>query len=369
MWNAKLVAELLSQGFIQSKNDYSLFVRNKDGKICIAAVYMDDVFIKDLGTVHYFLGIEIDYTNNGFILSQRKFARELLKAADCDVSKSVVTPLPVHLKLSKSDGDLIDNPEKYRSLVGKLNYLTNTRPDLAYVVQTLSQFMNEPKTTHWSSLEHTLKYVNSTLHQGFLLNSSDNLKLQAFSDADWASCPDSRRSITGYILLFGNSPVTWKSKKQPTVSKSSSEAEYRAMAAAASEVTWAVRLLEDLGVTELKPVTLHCDNQSALYIAKNLVFHERTKHIELDCHFTRDKVLEALLQLTYLPTKSQLADVFTKVSPSVQFNSLLTKLGVCSSDTPNLRGDVENPAHGQRCKAASNYKNDPECSDDVKLPP
>lgn len=115
------------------------------------------------------------------------------------------------------------------------------------------------------------------------------------------------------------------------------------MAAAASEVTWAVRVLADIGVTNLTPVTLHCDNQSALYIAKNPVFHERTKHIELDCHFTRDKVLEGLLQLTYLPTKSQLADVFTKIAPSPQFNSLLSKLGLGhhAVTTPILRGALE----------------------------
>ena len=111
------------------------------------------------------------------------------------------------------------------------------------------------------------------------------------------------------------------------------------MASAAVEVTWVVHLLEVLGVHDLQPVTLHCDNQSALHIAKNPVFHERTKHIELDCHFTRDKVLEGLLQLTYLPTKSQLADILTKVAPSAQFNSLLDKLGMVSH--PNLRGDIE----------------------------
>lgn len=106
--------------------------------------------------------------------------------------------------------------------------------------------------------------------------------------------------------MLGGSPITWKSKKQSTISRSSSEAEYRAMASAAAEVTWLVRLLEDIGVTGLKPVTLLCDNQSAIQIAKNPIFHERTKHIEIDCHFTRNKVLESLIQLTYLPTKSQL---------------------------------------------------------------
>ncbi|KAL8093432.1 hypothetical protein AgCh_035348 [Apium graveolens] len=181
-----------------------------------------------------------------------------------------------------------------------------------------------------------LDVINAFLH-GYLLNASSEIKLQAFSDADWASCPDSKRSVTGYLLLFGKSPITWKSKKHPTVSRSSSEAEYRAMGSSASEITWIIRLLADFGITDLKPVTLHCDNQSALYIAKNPVFHERTKHIELDCHFTIDKVLEGLIQLTYLPTRSQLANILTKVSPSPQFNQLLSKLGMCHAPIPNLR--------------------------------
>lgn len=123
-----------------------------------------------------------------------------------------------------------------------------------------------------------------------------------FSDADWASCVDSRRSVIGYILLLGNSPITWKYRKQGTVSRSSAEAEYRAMASTAADVTKVVHLLDELGISNLKHVALHCDNQSALHIARNPVFHERT--IELDCHITRDKVLKGLLQLTYLPTRS-----------------------------------------------------------------
>ena len=246
------------------------------------------------------------------------------------------------------------NPELYHSLVGKLNYLTHTRPHLNYSVQVLSQFMHSSRTPHLDALTHVLRYVNHSAHRGILLKASDSLTLQAYSDSDWASCPDSRRSITGYILLFGSSPVAWKSKKQGTVSRSSSESEYRAMASAAADVTWTVRLLEELGITDLKPVTLHCDNQSAIAIAKNPVFHERTKHIEIDCHFTRDKVLEGLLQLTYLPTTHQLADVFTKILPSQQFNTLLSKLGVYSSSPSNLRGGVENipPQHHALCSTS-----------------
>lgn len=256
------------------------------------------------------------------------------------LEKGAVTPLPQNLKLQTDKGSLLPDPTLYRSLVGKLNFLTHTRPDLAFTVQCLSQFMQSPRTSHLEALHHTLRYVAQTAGQGILLQASDKLTLQAFSDSDWASCPDSRRSITGYVLQLGSSPISWKSKKQPTVSKSSSESEYRAMASAAAEVTWMVRLLNELGLTNLQPVTLHCDNQSAIHIAKNPVFHERTKHIDIDCHFTREKVLEGLIQLTYLPTKSQLADVFTKILPSAQFNELLSKLGLFTPQ-PSLRGDVE----------------------------
>lgn len=167
-----------------------------------------------------------------------------------------------------------------------------------------------------------------------MLNGSSLLSLHAFSDSNWASCPISKRSVTGYVILLGGSPISWKSKKQTTIARSSTEAEYRAMAHAAAEVTWLVRLLTELGVTNLTPISLHCDNQSALHIAKNPVFHERTKHIEIGCHFTRDKVMEGLIQLSYLPIKSQLTDVLTKNLPAAQFKLLLTKLGMFNPHPP-----------------------------------
>ena len=230
-------------------------------------------------------------------------------------------------------------------MVGKLNFLTHTRPDLSFTVQTLSQFLQLPRTSHLQALSHTLAYVQGTLTQGILLKATEQLSLHAFSDSDWAACPASRRSVTGYLILLGSSPISWKSKKQSTISRSSSEVEYRAMAHAASEVTCLVRLLEELGVHNLTPVQLNCDNQSALHIARNHVFHERTKHIEIDCHFTRDKVLEGLLQLHYLPTSSQLADVLSKVLPGPQFHDLLSKLGmVNTANHSSLRGGDEQHA-------------------------
>lgn len=277
-----------------------------------------------MGLLHYFLGIEVTYLPQGVVLSQRKFTNELLALCeDIDFSKKAVTPLPLNMKLQDSEGELLINPDVYRSLLEKLNFLTNTIPDLCCAVQTLGLFMQQPRTSHLLALHHTLRYVFHTSRKCILLNGFTELVLQAYSDSDWASCPDTCRSVTGYILMLGNSHVSWKSKKQYTVSRSSSEAQYRAMANAASEVTWMVRLLTELGLKNLTAVTLHCDNQSALHIARNSVFHERTKHIEVNCHFTRDKVLEGLLQLTYLPTKSQLADIFTKSVTSPQLQSLV----------------------------------------------
>ena len=138
-------------------------------------------------------------------------------------------------------------------------------------------------------------------------------------------------------MFLGNSPISWKSKKQGTIFRSSSEAEYRAIASPAAEITWLVRLLEDLEIKNLKPITQNCDNKSTIYIAKNPVFHERTKHIEIDCHFTREKLLEGLLQLSYLPTKHQLVDVLTKILPSAQYKKLLDKLGMVKTHS-SLRG-------------------------------
>lgn len=199
-------------------------------------------------------------------------------------------------------GDLLSDPTTYRRLIGKLNYLTNTRPDLAYSVQHLSQFMSSPCKAHMEATVHVLQYLKSKPDQGILMNSTSSTQLQAFCDFDWASCPQTRHLVSGFFVMLGDSPISWKSKKQTTIALSSAEAEYRSMRRVCAELSWLTRLLNELTVSSIALVPLKCDSQAAIHIAKNPVYHQRTKHIELDCHFVREQLQAGLISLHYVPS-------------------------------------------------------------------
>ena len=230
-WFAKLVCELTHQGNnLQSKHDYSFFIKRSCEHLTVATVYVDDILIKgtnsgsivdlkihidtvfsikDLGKLHYFLGIEVSYTSDGITLTQQKFTRKILQFAALPPSRSVATPLPLNLKLLADEGDLYKDAEYYTSLIGKLNILTHTRPDISYIVQTLSQFMHAPRVSHYNALIHALRYVQSTQGQGILLRASDQLSLQAYTDSDWRACPTlegpslAMSSYLALLLLVG----------------------------------------------------------------------------------------------------------------------------------------------------------------------
>ena len=222
----------------------------------------------------------------------------------------------------------------HRRLVGCLIYLTSTRPDLVYTVHILAQFMQHPRQDHWDAALRTVRYLKGCPGQGILLRPDCELSLTGWCDSDWATCPLTRRSFTGWIVFLGSSPISWKTKKQHTVSRSSAEAKYRSMAAVTSELKWLKALLVSLGVTHSPAMRLYCDSQSAIYIAQNPAFHERTKHIEVDCHYVRDAIRDGIISTSHVSTEDQLADIFTKALGKRKFLYLLGKLGICDLHAP-----------------------------------
>jgi hypothetical protein len=346
-WHAKLSSSLQELGFLRSASDSSLFVRHVSDETLVVLVYVDDLIIagnsnhaisqlkstlqsrfpiKDLGHLNYFLGIEMAGSSKGLFLNQRKYILDLLEDVEMTNCKPALTPLDSKLKLDTASAPL-DDINDYQRLVGKLIYLTITRPDITYAVSLVSQFMHSPTIFHLGIVKRILRYLKGSIGRGIVLAKNGHTQITGYSDSDWAGNALDRKSTTGFCMFVGGNVVSWRSKKQHVVARSSAEAEYRAMASAACEMIWLKGLLADLGFPTSLPMTLFCDNQAAMHIAANPVFHERTKHIEVDCHFIRHQVQNHVIQTAYTRSHDQLADVFTKILPSTQFHRLLSKLG------------------------------------------
>jgi hypothetical protein len=354
-WFGKFSDAVLRFGMHRSQTDHSVFsLTSARGKVLLI-VYVDDIIItgddqqgigelktflhqqfhtKDLGKLRYFLGIEVARSKEGISLSQRKYVLDILEDTGLLGAKPVETPMDPNVKLCVDQGELLHNPDQYRRLVGKLNYLTITRPDISFAVSLVSQFMSAPRHPHWEAVLRIVKYLKLHPGRGLLYRASGHLRVEAFTDSDWAGGPSDRRSTTGYCVFLGGNLVNWKSKKQTVVARSSAEAEYRAMAHTTCEVVWLRSFLEEIGFSVQLPMQLYCDNQAAIHIASNPVFHERTKHIEVDCHLVREKLTGGVIATPYVSTGAQLADMFTKSLFKPRLELLCNKLGLFDIYSP-----------------------------------
>ena len=290
--------------------------------------------MKGLGPLNYFLGLEVSSSTDGYYLTQAKYTFDLISRASITNSKIVNTPIEYNCRLNSHDGESLSDATIYRQLVRSLIYLTVTRPDISYVIHVVSQFMAAPKSPHHAAVLRILRYLKCTIFDGLHFSSHSSLTLQAYSDADWAGDPTDRRSTIGYCILLGDSLISWRSKKQTVAARSSTKAEYRALAATTAELIWLRWLLHDLGVDCSTATKLHCDNRSAIQIAHNDVFLERPKHIEIDCHFIRYHLLQGTLTLQSVSSQDQLVDIFTKPLPLRTFRALASKLIMVSLKPP-----------------------------------
>ncbi|XP_071729406.1 uncharacterized mitochondrial protein AtMg00810-like [Rutidosis leptorrhynchoides] len=334
-------------GYAQSGSDTAYLLLYVDDFILTAssAAFLQQVIaslhrefsMTDLGPLNYFLGVSVTRNSSGMFLSQKKYASEIIERAGLTGCHPCRTPVETSSKLGTA-GPSVPDPTFYRSLAGAIQYLTFTRPDICYAVQQICLFMHDPREQHMSALKRILRYLQGTLDHGLQLYASSPTSLTAYSDADWAGCPSTRRSTSGYCVFLGSNLLSWSSKRQMTPSRSSAEAEYRGVANAVAETCWLRNLLRELHCSLFSATLVYCDNVSAVYMSGNPVQHQRTKHIEIDIHFVRDLVTKGHVRVLHVPSRYQYADIFTKGLLSILFDEFRSSLSVRSAPAPTAGG-------------------------------
>ncbi|KAJ9551954.1 LOW QUALITY PROTEIN: hypothetical protein OSB04_015999 [Centaurea solstitialis] len=351
-WYDTLSTFLLSKGFVRGKIDSTLFLKKYPKHILLVQIYVDDIIFGStnpklcekfellmkseykmsmMGELTFFLGLQIKQSEKGIFINQGKYVHEMLKKFDLTSCTLMKTPMAPPVTLDKdSKGKSVD-VTLYRGMIGSLLYLTASRPDIMYSTCLCARYQAEPKESHMTAVKRIFRYLKGTPNLGLWYSKDSGFDLTAYSDSDFAGCKIDRKSTTGGCHLLGGKLVSWTSKKQNSVSTSTAEAEYVAAGICCAQVLWLRNQLQDYDI-QLSKIPIYCDNTSAIAIANNPVLHSKTKHIEVRYHFIRDHVMNGDIELHFVPTEYQLADLFTKPLDVTRFNMLISELGMLNPD-------------------------------------
>ncbi|KAG6404541.1 hypothetical protein SASPL_136790 [Salvia splendens] len=307
---------LEDNGFTKCAHEHALYVKSKGNDVLIVCLYVDDLIftgnnlsmfeefkkvmtdefeMTDIGLMAYYLGVEVKQLEDGVFITQEHYAKEILKKFKMEDCKPINTPVECGVKLSKNDkGEKVD-PTLYKSLVGSLRYLTCTRPDILYATGLVSRYMENPTTTHFKAAKRILRYLRGTIDYGLFYSHTNDYKLVGYSDSDWAGDNDDRKSTSGYVFYMGDTAFTWI-------------------------------LLAELGWSQKEPTTICVDNKAAIALPKNPVFLNRSKHIDTRYHYIRECVANQGIQVEYMKSQDQVADIFTKPLKHEDFSKIRTLL-------------------------------------------
>jgi hypothetical protein len=350
-WNAKLDQELQKLGFVRSKEEHAVYKMGNGDTLLLIGVYVDDLVIcgpdktkiaefkrrmsntfsmGDLGLLSYYLGMEVRQCPGQITICQRAYAKKIVEQCGMTGCNAVDTPMEQNCKLLPGKPDLARDVTKFRSVVGSLRYLVNTRPDLAFAVGMVSRFMESPTSEHWAAVKRIIRYIAGTADFGceYVKKPTSDLCLKGFSDNDHAGDLEKRKSTSGVLFFLNENVISWTSQKQRVVSLSSCEAEYIAAASAACQGVWLSRLISDLTGEAVRKFKLMMDSRSAIELSKNPVYHEWSKHIDTRYHCIRGCVEDGIAEVDHIGTDNQLADILTKPLGRVKFVEMRQKLGM-----------------------------------------
>ncbi|KAK6149350.1 hypothetical protein DH2020_016875 [Rehmannia glutinosa] len=351
-WNSKIDKYFQQNSFQRIQSEPSLYVKKQvfeKGQDCLLVqIYVDDIIfgatneslckkfsklmqgefeMSMMGELNFFLGLQIKQCQEGLYISPSKYTKEILKKFGIEEGRTVSTPMATNVKIDKDEKGKSVDESKYRGMIGSLLYLTASRPDILHVVCLYARFQSNPKESHMSAVKRIFRYLKGTIQYGLFYPKNENFSLKGYSDSDYAGNIDDWKGTSGSCQFLGDCLVSWFSKKQNCVSLSTAEAEYISAAFCCTQLLWMKQTLADYKCS-FESVPIFCDNISTINIAQNPVHHNRTKHIEIRHHFLMDCVSKRKIEISFVPSQDQLADIFIKPLSSETFASIRARLDI-----------------------------------------